>query len=170
MHSAPVEYHQDSVLTFSLLAIPAGPTTLLLTPGEFLPHLLHSLFLSCWDWDASWLAPFLLRATLATPTGGRWSHPSESRSQNAAVRLTPSDLPFPSLPVAWLLLPPGSHHDQLPMCCCDLNSGSRKKLTIPRLVAHCAEPPHQLESSSLLHPDAQFACQEHAWCFVKPYH
>lgn len=95
---------------------------------------------------------------MATPAGGRWSHPSESRSQKAAVRLTPSDLPFPSLPVAWLLLPPGSHHNQLPMCCCDLNSGSRKKLTIPRLVAHCAEPPHQLESSSLLHPDAQTVC------------
>lgn len=44
------------------------------------------------------------------------------------------------------------------MCCCDLNSGSRKKLTIPRLVAACAEPPHQLESSSLLHPDAQTVC------------
>lgn len=38
---------------------------------------------------------------------------------------------------------------------CDRNPGSRKILTMPRLVAPCTEPPHQLESSSLLHPDAQ---------------
>lgn len=54
-------------------------------------------------------------------------HPWESPRQRAAVHLTPSDLPFPSLPVAWLFSPRGSHHEQLPMCCCDLNSGSRKK-------------------------------------------
>lgn len=30
--------------------------------GGSLPHLLHSLFLSLWDWDVSWLAPSLLRA------------------------------------------------------------------------------------------------------------
>jgi len=86
------------------------------------------------------------------------SHPSEPCSQKPAVRLTPSDLPFPSPSVAWLFLLRDSHHNRLPMCCCDLNSGSRKKLTILSLVAHCAEPPHQLESSSLLPPDAQTVC------------
>lgn len=93
------------------------------------------------------------------------SHPSESSSQKPAVPLTPSDLLFPSLSVAWLFLRRGSHHNHLPMCCCDLNSGSRKKLTILRLVAHCAEPPHQLKSSSLLHPDAQTVCLP-TICFV----
>lgn len=126
--------------------IPSSPSSF------FLPHPLGlGCFLAC---------SVLVEGSLGY---SRWweilSHPSVSSSQKPAVRFTPNDLPFPSLSVAWLFLPSGSHHNQLPICCCDLNSGSRKKLTILCLVAHCAEPPHQLESSSLLHPDAQTVCR-----------
>lgn len=164
-----MEYHQDSVLTFSLLAIPAGPTSLLLHSWG-IPSSSSSFFVS----QPLGLGRFLPSSILVEGNLG-FSHwweivppfPSESRRKRAAVPLTLSDLPFPSLPVAWLFLPWGSHHEQLPMCCCDLSSGSRKQLTILRLVSHHISwslAPYYIQMHK------QLACQEHAWCFVKPYH
>lgn len=114
-------------------------------------------FLTAWGWDASWLALFWLRGSLATHAGGRYC----SSSQKPAVGLF-GWLPVTFLPL--LSLWPGCFyreaHATTAFQCAAVTwtLAEGKKWTILCLVAYCAEPPHQLESSSLLHPDAQTVC------------